>query len=51
MLLSRKKQAVVNQMLSELGLDVIQERLEDAARMPAQPAHRLATLVQVSPGR
>lgn len=44
----RKKHAAVNRMLQELGEEILQERLEEAAQMPAMPPHRLATLVQVS---
>lgn len=44
----RRKQQQVEQQIKELGMDSLQERLEDAAQTPAKPPYRLATLIQVS---
>lgn len=43
----RRKQQQVENQLKELGMDSLQERLEDAAQTPANPPYRLATLIQV----
>ena len=42
----RKKQKVVQQMMEELGMDMVEERLEDATKTPSQPPYRLSTLIQ-----
>ena len=44
----RRKQQQVENQLKELGMDSLQERLEDAAQTPANPPYRLATLIQVT---
>jgi hypothetical protein len=44
----RRKQQQVEQQIMELGMDSLQERLEDAAQTPAKPPYRLATLIQVT---
>ncbi|CAL5220305.1 g2293 [Coccomyxa viridis] len=44
-IIRRKQQQIENQ-LKELGMDALQERLEDAAETPAKPPYRLARLVQ-----
>lgn len=46
--MSRRKKAQVEAQINELGMETLQERLESAAQMPAQPPYRLSTLIQVS---
>lgn len=43
----RRKQQQIENQLKELGMDSLQERLEDAAQTPAKPPYRLARLIQV----
>ena len=43
----RRKQQQIENQLKELGMDALQERLEDAAETPAKPPYRLARLIQV----
>ncbi|CAL8470646.1 g10188 [Coccomyxa elongata] len=42
----RRKKAQVEAQIDELGMDALQERLESAAQLPAQPSYRLSTLIQ-----
>ena len=44
---NRRKQQQIENQLKELGMDSLQERLEDAAQTPAKPPYRLARLIQV----
>jgi indole-3-glycerol phosphate synthase len=41
----KRKSVQVESTLKELGLEALEERLQSAVRMPAAPAHRVATLI------
>jgi hypothetical protein len=45
--LARRKKAQVEAQIDELGMDALQERLESAAQIPAQPPYQLSSLIQV----
>lgn len=38
---------IVQQSLEELGMEMVEMRMEDATNMPAEPSYRLSNLVQV----
>lgn len=47
MFVARRKQQQVGTMLEELGMEVVEERLQGALSRPATPEFRLSHLIQV----
>lgn len=46
----RRKQLEVQQTLEGLGMEKVEEQLQLATSMPAQPGYRFSAVVQVIPG-